>query len=398
MRVVKTACTVTAMCLASIVAACSSGAVGGGDGPDDLTADVAGADDASTPSSDPTTNPGEPSDSAPAPFILDSAPKVDDAKSDASPKPGCAPAEICGNGLDDDCNGEIDEGCRCEAGKTQKCFVGPTKEAGVGACAFGAQTCVPSGEFGAWGACLGSGKPTPEVCDGVDNDCNGVVDDGLSRACYDGPPGSDKLAGCHGGTQICAAGAWGKCTGEVTDCAPPCLGGAPGTAPWQMNRYGGPLCFPTTFSTHGEKGEYAFSSIPAEGAGGWSPVTATAIDFSEGSAMCGRGCDCLNGGEFTYFQTFFDIPTGYAVSSLVVSFGGVDDGARVTVFNAAHPTGVVDDGSYIFLGGPPVTTNLAPYIVPGRNRIVITHVDDCCKWRALTGVHVTLNGTALGNC
>jgi hypothetical protein len=89
---------------------------------------------------------------------------------------------------------------------------------------------------------------------------------------------------------------------------------------------------------------------------------------------------------------------GYSVTSLVVSFGGVDDGARVTIYNSAHPAGVVDDGSYIFLGGAPVTTNLGPYIVAGRNRIVIAHIDDCCSWRALTGVHVTLNGTPPGNC
>ena len=111
-----------------------------------------------------------------------------------------------------------------------------------------------------------------------------------------------------------------------------------------------------------------------------------------------RSCQCLNGGEFTYFQTFFTVSPGFAVSALTVAMGGVDDGARVTVFNSMYPAGVVEPGSYILLGGSSVTTNLARYIVPGRNRIVITHVDDCCSGRSLTGVRVVLNGASLTTC
>ena len=42
-------------------------------------------------------------------------------------------------------------------------------------CSF-TQTCV----LGQWGACNGSGAPSAEACDGVDNDCNGLVDDGMN--------------------------------------------------------------------------------------------------------------------------------------------------------------------------------------------------------------------------
>jgi len=37
------------------------------------------------------------------------------------------------------------------------------------------QTCIGS-EFGTWGPCVGGVAPSVEVCDGLDNDCNGCVE------------------------------------------------------------------------------------------------------------------------------------------------------------------------------------------------------------------------------
>src|SRR5689334_13741645 len=52
------------------------------------------------------------------------------------------------------------------------CYSGPPGTNGVGACRGGVRTF-------AGGPCVGEVVPTPESCNGEDDDCNGVVDDGL---------------------------------------------------------------------------------------------------------------------------------------------------------------------------------------------------------------------------
>jgi hypothetical protein len=60
-------------------------------------------------------------------------------------------------------------GCECVAGDQRPCG------RGVGACTKGVQSCASDGTWNT--TCVGEGQPTAELCDGKDNDCNGLVDD-----------------------------------------------------------------------------------------------------------------------------------------------------------------------------------------------------------------------------
>src|SRR5206468_3407308 len=132
-------------------------------------------------------------------------------------------SEICGNGLDDDCNGVVDNGCGvCIPGATQSCYTGAAGTNGVGTCHGGTQTCRVDDTCG---ACPGQATPAAEICaNGPDDDCNGVVDNGCgvctpgsTGSCYAGPAGTNSVGLCRGGTHTCQTNdTWGACVGQVT--------------------------------------------------------------------------------------------------------------------------------------------------------------------------------------
>ena len=89
----------------------------------------------------------------------------------------------------------------CLEGETQTC--GSSK---LGECRLGVQTCLSIDGVPHYGACVGSVDAVPELCNGLDDDCDGAVDDGF-------------------GTQSCGVGACARtidtCVGGVSlTCTP----------------------------------------------------------------------------------------------------------------------------------------------------------------------------------
>ncbi len=135
--------------------------------------------------------------------------------------------EVC-NGIDDNCTGGIDEGgvCTCPAPTPEICDnldndcdtridEGITRACGVGTgeCSTGTQTCAA----GIFSACTGVG-PVAESCDRLDNDCDGVAD-GLTRPC------GSSVGACRPGVESCPVGGmgvYGTCMGGIGPTAEIC--------------------------------------------------------------------------------------------------------------------------------------------------------------------------------
>src|SRR6266446_1198667 len=83
-----------------------------------------------------------------------------------------------------------------------------TTTCGVGACARTVQVCVA----GVPRTCV-PGQPSPEVCDGIDNDCNGAVDD--ADADHDG---YTVCVDCNDANPLIHPGAPEKCNGFDDNC------------------------------------------------------------------------------------------------------------------------------------------------------------------------------------
>ena len=119
------------------------------------------------------------------------------------PDAPCEPPEEDCNGVDDDCDGTVDQDIfgqplfrHCEDDGTH---AGEEPEV----CYAGYQVCEEDHD---WSECQGTVYPTDEICDGIDNDCDDLIDEDLgTTTCGIGP--------CENTIDNCL-------DGELQDCVP----------------------------------------------------------------------------------------------------------------------------------------------------------------------------------
>ncbi len=174
--------------------------------------------------------------------------------------------EIC-NGIDDDCDPSSADGAD-ESWLGNSCD-GPDSDLcteGISVCSGGNQTCTdttgnnlelcngvnddcngatPDGSDESWyntacdgpdsdlcmegvnlcqsshQVCTDSTGSTTETCNGSDDDCDGYTDEDdagnpLTADCYTGPSGTEDVGICHGGMKTCSGGSYGSCVGQQT--------------------------------------------------------------------------------------------------------------------------------------------------------------------------------------
>tara|TARA_A100001515_G_scaffold87979_2_gene69944 strand:+ start:715 stop:1974 length:1260 start_codon:yes stop_codon:yes gene_type:complete len=119
--------------------------------------------------------------------------------------------EIC-DGLDNDCNAAVDE---TFPEQQQLCGFVEGADYGVGICTPGVMKCDDGRLY-----CDGHVGPSEEVCDGLDNNCDGSTDEGVANTtaivCYDGPAGTMAIGQCRAGVRYCTDGGFdGPCDGQV---------------------------------------------------------------------------------------------------------------------------------------------------------------------------------------
>ena len=127
------------------------------------------------------------------------------------------------------CGNACPTGKVCHAGACKTCTPGETTACGVsqGACTQGTKTCDVTGKWS--GQCVGATLPTQETCNGLDDNCNGTIDDNVVDEGVACDHSTQKQGECAKGVQHCEQGAFAckpkqtsskteECNGLDDDC------------------------------------------------------------------------------------------------------------------------------------------------------------------------------------
>jgi len=113
----------------------------------------------------------------------------------------------------------LEQAQECISGETRDCYTGSQGTEDVGLCHGGTEECI---DFHWSDVCKDEVIPVVEDCDGLDNDCDGEIDEELTRSCYTGPQETEDVGECKSGTETCEAEEWGECVDEVTPTTEVC--------------------------------------------------------------------------------------------------------------------------------------------------------------------------------
>ncbi len=272
--------------------------------------------------------------------------------------PCAAPGESC-NGLDDDCDGAPDDGLACVRGSAGTC--------NTSCGSMGSRECSATCT---WGFCF----PPGEACNGLDDDCDGIPDDGF--ACRPGATGSCATSCATTGTRACTAACdWGACAPPAESCNgvdDDCDGAR--DEDFECLRYATGSCT-TTCGTIGRR-----SCGPGCAWGACTPPTDTCngVDddcdgFIDNGTGCAAGYVCRGGA----CQTVPPSCVGYRYANRAYAVCTTDttwSGASSTCASyGGHLVTITSAGEQSFLAG----------LVTGRSWIGLHR--PACTWQWVTG-------------